>query len=478
MRLGAWTLPEPWAWQRDEDRLHGDEPKRGILASPRLGKTLAVALTLRRRAERALWTRCLVVAPLKVCPTWVETLAGAGIPVHDGYSIKSAGAAIRAFAPGQWEGVLVINRDKLLALLPYLDFLDAFVADESHNYAAVSSGRAKAYRKFAWTTPWVRALTGTPVPRHYGSLWSQFAAFGGGWERFSSYEKFAQHFLVRDAMFRSRVLAHINTDELQAMLLGVASFYRREDVFGSDRYQIVQRVVDMPERAWQIYQQLAREWILKVPEGEITAANAGVRLMRLQQITSGFIGANADTGESAKQIHSAKIDAVCEDLDEIVESGEKAVVFHRFVPEGQAVFEAIAMRYATVPVLKLDGRAEVSADENERTIKAFNDVPGAAVIVVQIQSGSEGISLREAGHLMYLSRTFSFTDDEQSRDRGYKQDATGAVPRTITYYECPGTVDDFVADLLTSKRTLHQAVRNADRETLVFGSIRRRRKIA
>lgn len=440
---------------------HGTKPKRGIFASPRLGKTNCATFSLRSRAQAGLLNRALVTAPLKVCPTWEEVLHGAGLPIIPLHEMSAA--KIASYFDGKsWEGVAIVNRDKLVDCVEPLGTLDAFVADESHNYAAVSSGRAKAYRRLARTTPWVRALTGTPTPRHYGSLWSQLSPFDPArWG--TSFESFARRFLVRDAMFPSRILAHINVDELQQMILAVASIYRREDIWGPDQYQFVTRHVDMPERAWKLYHKLAKEWIIDEFETDVIAANAGVRLMRLQQLTSGYVPGGADGAPTP--IHQAKLDMLIEDLDEIVQNDEKSIVWHRFIHEGRTTVDEIRRVYPNVPVFEVNGKTDSSG------MGKFQECLGACVIVVQQQSGAEGIKLDTADHAMYLSRTFSFVDDEQSRDRGFAPHK----PMSITYYEIPGTVDDFVHMLLESKQTVHQAVRNCDRESLVYGSLRRKR---
>lgn len=485
MKIGSWDNFDRWNWQRKEDELHGDEPKRGIFASPRLGKTLCVTGTAFRRGKQGLWQRGLVTAPLKVCPIWERDMRGANIPVHLLYDMTHK--EIAAYFTGNkkrqsWEGLAIVNRDKLIdvwEILGHLNLLDMFIADESHNYAAVSSRRARAYRAFAREVPFVRALTGTPVPKHYGSLWGQLSPFDmDRWDpielrdehsRIGAYKRFEKKFLVTNPMFASQVISHINVPALQRMVLDVASVYRREDIWGKDKYQPVQRDVDMPAKAWELYRRMARESLLA--EYDLEASNAGVKLLRLQQITSGIIPTGEENSESVT-IHTAKIDMLVEDLADIFVSGEKSVIFHRFRPEGRQVVERLARDFKHVPVWTVNGTERVSAAEHYRRTEAFNDYDGPAAIVVQIQSGSEGISLRKGNHLAYLSRTMSFTDDEQSRDRAYEP---GEL-RTISYYNVPGTVDDFVTELLASRRTLHEAVKNMDRESMAYGPIRGRRK--
>ena len=128
------------------------------------------------------------------------------------------------------------------------------------------------------------------------------------------------------------------------------------------------------------------------------------------------------------------------------------MVFHRFRAEGALMRQAMEGK---VPTFEING--DYSADQSEAQRQAFTDTKGAAVIIVQIESGSVGISLAAATHALYLSRTFSFVRDEQSRDRIY---APGAR-RTVTYYQVDATIDTFIAKALANKRDVHDALRGA-----------------
>jgi SNF2 family DNA or RNA helicase len=92
------------------------------------------------------------------------------------------------------------------------------------------------------------------------------------------------------------------------------------------------------------------------------------------------------------------------------------------------------------------------------------------VAVVQVRSGGTGISFASASHALFVSRGFSFADDEQARDRVY---ARGAA-RCVTYYQARNTVDDFIAAVLSSKQDVHDAVTKADKETMAYGYINRK----
>lgn len=342
---------------------------------------------------------------------------------------------------------------------------DALIVDEAHRHKSPSAKRARAMRRLAWGTPWVRLLTGTPTPNHLGDIWGQMSALDPE-EWGKSYEKFAGRYLIRDSMFPSKVLGYRFEDELQARMLRYASIVRREDVFGPDTWQIVRRRIPLPPKARAAYNDLVTRWSTEVSsEGTVNADHILKRLTRLQQLAAGYLP--TEEGDVV-EVHRAKVDAVLADLGEIAEAGEKAVLFHRFRWEGEKYLESIGK---SVPCIRIDG--SVSAGLRDRAVNYFAGHVGAMVAVVQTQSGGVGISFATAQHALFTSRGFSFTDDEQARDRIYKPGAR----RVVTYYEAENTVDDYIANVLAQKANVHDAVRHADWRTMAFGE-RKKKSLA
>jgi len=58
------------------------------------------------------------------------------------------------------------------------------------------------------------------------------------------------------------------------------------------------------------------------------------KLLRLSQLTGGFIGADDGT---IKQISKAKLDALREIIEDMKDAGKKLVIFARFLPEIKAI---------------------------------------------------------------------------------------------------------------------------------------------
>jgi hypothetical protein len=184
-------------------------------------------------------------------------------------------------------------------------------------------------------------------------------------------------------------------------------------------------------------------------------------MLRLQQLAAGYV---TDDDGVNQLVHTAKLNAVIDKLRTIVNSNEKAVVFHHFTWEGEQLEKQA--RVFNLPVLRISGatppgvRAEVVA----RMAR-----PEPAIAVVQTQSGGVGISFSEVAYQITTSESYSFVREEQAHDRTYKP----GCQRFVTHIRTLDTVDMSIAALLHSKQHLHSTIKQMDKEALAFGRLRR-----
>jgi SNF2 family DNA or RNA helicase len=221
--------------------------------------------------------------------------------------------------------------------------------------------------------------------------------------------------------------------------------------------------VELPSKARDAYNTLARDWLYYHEQGNVLADHTLKRLIRFQQLTSGYL--RSEDGEDIP-MHTAKIDAVISDLGEIIESGEKAVIFHRFTWEGDQYEQALRRCFPGVLVGRISGAT--SPDGRSRFVENFANEPGGAIGVLQTQAAGVGISFAEATHVFFVSQSFSHTDETQARDRVYKPGHN----RCITYVRAADTVDEFIASVLDRKAGIHESVTHADVREMVYGNLR------
>jgi SNF2 family DNA or RNA helicase len=267
-------------------------------------------------------------------------------------------------------------------------------------------------------------------------------------------------------MFPSKILGVLHAEELRNMVESCSSIVNRADVFGPDQWQTVVRDVNLPVKAHKLYKELVKEWVVEnalEKQETIDVTHTLKRMTRLQQLTSGFI---VDEAGNMHQLHTAKTDLVMNDLEEIVESGEKVVVFHKFTAEGIELYERARRQFGSDKVFKIAG--DVSGNTRETSINAFNNSKTASVFIIQTQAGGIGVSLASALHVFFVSQSFSYDIEEQARDRIY---APGCG-KCVTHYRVKNSIDAFIGSVLDQKQNVQNAITSSNIHEICFDEIR------
>src|ERR1035438_3602575 len=183
-------------------------------------------------------------------------------------------------------------------------------------------------------------------------------------------------------------------------------------------------------------------------------------MVRLQQLSSGYLPLDDGT---IQEIHTAKLDAVMADLDEIFESGHKVVLFYKFRWEGDRYEQEIKKLFPWVGLGRIMGGDNPS--DRSSAISLVEKGVGPSVILAQTQAGGIGISLAEARYVGFISSGYSFSERKQAIDRVYKRGET----RCVTNYVVTGTIEVAIEQAILNKSSLYDSIRNLGAEQLVFG---------
>jgi SNF2 family DNA or RNA helicase len=224
-------------------------------------------------------------------------------------------------------------------------------------------------------------------------------------------------------------------------ILELTMFRVDEDVLDLPPLTHVQRHFVIPPKAQRVYDSLMKTFVADVESGEVTAGNALVRLLRFQQITSGFI---KDDEGGITELHNEKRDMLAEIIDNVM--GEPVVVFCRFRHDLEAVRE-VAKRAKRV-------YGEVSGSGNVLVGGRIPD--GCDVLGVQIQAGGVGVNLNASRLCVFYSLGFSLAEYEQAVARLHR----GGQENPVTVYHliARGTVDEQVYGALAAKKKVVDAI--------------------
>ena len=440
-----------WRWQETEYEHRLDEA-RAFHWDPRTGKTYEAVLHIESLVRERGIRRILIVAPKMVCSeVWLPELERVQIPSVHVHLLSSGTLAFRAniieeirkASAAHQTRILIINWD-VIAKKGVLDALlkwrpELVIADELHYAKSAGAARSRALQRLGRVARYRRGLTGTPTPKNYIDAYAQYkfldpTIFG------TSQAKFIEKYVELD--YWGRPKRYRKLTELRQKMFSIASRVDRRAVWHDKPPQEIFRGVILPDKARKLYDRLAEESIAEFQGIEIDATHKLTQIVRLQQLTAGFV----QDGDEVKWVHTEKIDTCIEELRDLLASGQKVVVFFHFTPEGIAYEAAIRKEFGAV-VGRIDGS---TPDRLRKQLAKSFDTPESDVRVLLMQDSlGIGISLKAASYCIRTSYPLDYAAFVQSNDRIYEPHKA----LTYIYLDAPRTVDKFGRDVVLRKQT-------------------------
>jgi SNF2 family DNA or RNA helicase len=328
---------------------------------------------------------------------------------------------------------------------------DAVIIDESHEYKR-PGGRAaqdawrlvRRLRKRAGGggRPYVLLLSGTPDPKGWRDLFAQFRIMDESLLGTNA-GSFDEEYVIRGVGRRKwTIIRYQNLQRLQRIVdrNSATCTARQAGLEGKLFWQVLP--VKLPQKARELYDELAENYIVETDRGTIDAANQGVLRLRLVQLTSGF---TTDGGE----IHSAKVQRFKLYTEQLCDQGESVVVCCRFTAEIDC-YRGI-LQQVGYHTRVLDGRTR-RRDRGD-VVEAFQSGEGIQALVVQHQAGSLAIELTRAAEVVFPTLPDGWVQFWQclNRLRGPNQPR----PVRVTALVAGGTVDRGILAGLRRKGDWH-----------------------
>lgn len=202
--------------------------------------------------------------------------------------------------------------------------------------------------------------------------------------------------------------------------------------------------MELSEEEKKKYEELKKDLILQLPDGEITAANAASLTGKLSQMANGAVYSD---DESILEIHQRKLDA----LEDIIESAN-----------GKPVLVAYWFRHDLERIKK---RFAVREIKTSRDIVDWNN-GSIPVAVIHPASAGHGLNLQSGGSaLVWFGITWSLELYQQTNARLWRQGQT-AETVVITHIIAKGTIDERIVKALEMKDTSQSALIDAVKANL------------
>ena len=289
--------------------------------------------------------------------------------------------------------IVVTNYESLHKVNP--SGWDVVICDEAHGMGAFPkpSGRAKNVKSIIFRcNPYVILLSGTPTPEAYSQMYHQvYFIPNNPFNKYRNFYQFAGDYIgvskkkiggmyINDYSKGSKkILDHMSPYTI--------NFSQKDAGFLVDTTEHVLEV-ELKESTRSLITKLKKDLVVE-GESEVILADTAVKLMtKVHQLCSGTV--KFESGKSMVLDYS-KAEFIKEQF-----KGKKVGIFYKFKEELNAI-------------------KEVFGDDICQDLECFNSTDKN--IALQIVSGREGISLKEAECLVYYNIDFSATSYWQSRDR-------------------------------------------------------------
>jgi hypothetical protein len=363
----------------------------------------------------------LVVCPRVVVGEWVQQLMRwqniKGIPIVGDANRKRYRAGLKA-----WVHICAYDSLESVEGNEY----DGIIGDELHYIANEESNRFQrmvAIRKYA---TWVLGLSGTPIPNMLPSLWAQYYWLDGGRTLGPSYLAYRNKYFSKEG----RKLEEKESSEVRVAraMARITYFLTMKQAF-PDKAHKVQEVIRIPMTPEQAtyYELLRKRQAADVVAGKVTVVEALTRLLKLLQVTQGFV---LDDNKQVQQFSSAKLNTLEEMLTEKGDlSSERVIVWCRFRHD-LTMITAMLTRHK-IQHLELHG--DVSDPQREKLKDAWNNDYTQRVFVGMLSMGI-GINLHAPTCVdnegkpdrcfttVFYGLDWRVTQLEQAMDRVYRGD--------------------------------------------------------
>ena len=200
--------------------------------------------------------------------------------------------------------------------------------------------------------------------------------------------------------------------------------------------------MDLSAEQRESYRLAESDGVLRLTDmgGSATIQHIFELVLRLKQIC------NFDPATGA----SSKLERLTADLEEIADSGRKAIVFSQWVGTLRTLAEHVR------PFGPLEYHGKVPPKRRDAVIRRFRDDDSKHVMLMSYGAGSVGLNLQFANYVFLFDRWWNPAVEDQAINRAHRIGVTGPV--TVTRFLMLDTIEERIDRILQEKRELFDTI--------------------
>lgn len=341
-----------------------------------------------------------------------------------------------------------------------------YVLDESSEIKSIGAKRTIRILASGAYAPYKRVLDGTPISKGPFDIYSQIKFLDANFwpkHRLGSYTVFKKEFGIW--FTRAEAQEATGFDPGYDKLIGYQNLERLNSILSTISSRVLKTdVLDLPEKLYlpkaefvlspeqvRVYNELRNDYYSTLQDGSLVEAGlAIVRLLRWQQVLSGYVYTTTDDEEAEPFRLLPGGNPRLKLLGEIVQRHHnKAIIWARFTRDIDQIMEMLSDMGGNA--VRYDGTLsdDEAADNSERFKHG-----DAQWIVANAAKGARGLTWNQAHHVVYYNNSFRLAHRLQSEDRAHR----GTMDHSVDYTDLVGvfpdgkqTVDHHIVNNLRNK---------------------------
>ena len=399
---------------------------------------------------------CLVVCPNNAKWVWEREVAKWAPHLSVGI-VDGTAAQRRAIIDGDYD-ILVINFEALRLHPELADRLfRRAICDEFHrvkNPAAEMTKRFMELRAIDWMM-----MSGTPILNRIEEIW--VALHKGFPTIFPSMYNFKQRFCIEKG---GRVIAYKNLGELRQFIEAVSIRRRFDQVYkgGPEVAPPVIRPIHLTGEQRKLYDQIFEEAKIALENGELEdVPSLFAQVIRAKQACF-----SPELYGGKKK--SAKIEQLLEDVEILVDSGEKVLIGTQWAKSARIIERELGKHWGYAYV---DG--SVKGKDRMAQVDKFNNDPQCKLYIGTIKANQESISLGEATAVILTDEEWSPMVNKQFIGRSAAGGLRGRGKKRVQIfkYVAMDTVEEDIQAMLENKERMASGIVERDGSTVKARSV-------
>lgn len=424
---------KPWKHQLEALKFLIDQGFGALYTDMGSGKTKVMVDLI----NNAGYSKTIIVAPKKICRVWPKEFLTHSLDTEicvldvSNLSGEKKCVEVKKMEISCQKFVVVVNYESIWRE-PFRSLVlktkwDACICDESHR---IKTPSAKCSRMLALMTsrvPHRYMMTGTPLAQNPIDIYAQYkyldpSIFG------TRYDKFCDRYQNVDLNKTKRLgytvlnekQPYKNLDELKEKMFSVAFNCPVSFILPPQHHVTVE--YDVSEKIQKFYKEIKKEGVVQLEQGTLTVENILSQTLRFQQLLDGYIPVIDDNMKKTMvKVDDGRIALLQEILEGLGE--EPVVIFARFNKDFSDMKELLNKLKIT--------HSEVSGAED--TYEEWHEGK-TQVLLVQPQSGGEGLDMTRSKYAIYYSKHPSLALYKQSVKRVHRP----GQKRSCTYFHIVG----------------------------------------